>query len=99
MGEEIYGKTCLCELFSGSLCINRENELYTLKKAGGSMKIINFLLRAVFGAIGIQVINAILLSQNVSVFVGLNPLTLCTAGTLGISGIGLLYGIAAFGIL
>lgn len=32
MGEEIYGKTCLCELFSGSLCINRENELYTLKK-------------------------------------------------------------------
>lgn len=63
------------------------------------MKIINFLLRAVFGAIGIQVINAILLSQNVSVFVGLNPLTLCTAGILGISGIGLLYGIAAFGIL
>ena len=38
------------------------------------MKIINFLLRAVFGAIGIQVINAILLSQNISVFVGLNPL-------------------------
>ena len=33
MGEEIYGKTCLCELFSGSLCINRENELYTLKKS------------------------------------------------------------------
>ena len=57
------------------------------------MKIINFLLRAVFGAIGIQVINAILLSQNVSVFVGLNPLTLCTAGTLGISGLSALYGI------
>ena len=63
------------------------------------MKIINFLIRAVFGAIGIQIINAILLSQNISVFVGLNPLTLCTAGTLGISVIGLLYGIAAFGIL
>ena len=73
--------------------------VYIIKKAGGSMKIINFLIRAVFGAIGIQVINAILLSQNVSVFVGLNPLTICTAGTLGISGIGLLYGIAAFGIL
>ena len=57
------------------------------------MKIINFLLRAVFGAIGIQVINAILLSQNVSVFVGLNPLTICTAGTLGISGLAALYGI------
>lgn len=63
------------------------------------MKIINFLLRAVFGAIGIQIINAILLSQNISVFVGLNPLTLCTAGTLGISGDWVLYGIAAFGIL
>ena len=70
-----------------------------MEKREITMKIINFLLRAVFGAIGIQVINAILLSQNVSVFVGLNPLTLCTAGTLGISGIGLLYGIAAFGIL
>lgn len=63
------------------------------------MKITTFFSCAVFGAIGIQVINAILLSQNVSVFVGLNPLTICTAGTLGISGIGLLYGIAAFGIL
>ena len=63
------------------------------------MKIINFLIRAVFGAIVIQIINAILLSQNMYIFVGLNPLTLCTAGTLGISGIGLLYGIAAFGIL
>ena len=70
-----------------------------MEKREITMKIINFLLRAVFGAIGIQVINAILLSQNVSIFVGLNPLTLCTAGTLGISGIGLLYGIAAFGIL
>ena len=70
-----------------------------MEKREITIKIINFLLRAVFGAIGIQVINAILLSQNVSVFVGLNPLTLCTAGTLGISGIGLLYGIAAFGIL
>ena len=63
------------------------------------MKIINFLIRAVFGAIGIQIINAILLSQDISGVGGLNPLTLCTAGTLGISGIGLLYGIAAFGIL
>ena len=62
------------------------------------MKIINFLIRAVFGAIGIQVINALFLSQNISISVGLNPLTLCTAGSLGISGIGLLYGIAALGI-
>ena len=33
------------------------------------MKILNFLLRMVFGAIGIQIINAVLISQNISVFV------------------------------
>lgn len=63
------------------------------------MKVLNFLLRMVFGAIGIQLINDLLLSQNISVFVGLNVLTLLTVGSLGISGLGLLYGIAAFGIL
>ena len=63
------------------------------------MKILNFLLRMVFGAIGIQLINSVLISQNISVFVGLNILTLLTVGSLGISGLGLLYGIAAFGIL
>ena len=63
------------------------------------MKILNFLLRMVFGAIGIQIINAILISQNIGVFVGLNILTLLTVGSLGISGLGLLYGISAFGIL
>ncbi len=63
------------------------------------MKVLNFLLRMVFGAIGIQIINAILISQNIGVFVGLNILTLLTVGSLGISGLGLLYGISAFGIL
>ena len=63
------------------------------------MKILNFLLRMVFGAVGIKFINAILISQNISIFVGLNLLTLLTVGSLGISGLGLLYGIAAFGIL
>ena len=55
------------------------------------MKVLNFLLRMVFGAIGIQIINAILISQNISVFVGLNVLTLLTVGSLGISGLGLLF--------
>ena len=63
------------------------------------MKVLNFLLRMVFGAIGIQIINAVLISQNITVFVGLNALTLLTVGSLGISGLGLLYGIAATGIL
>ena len=63
------------------------------------MKVLNFLLRVVFGAIGIQIINMVFISQNIAIFVGLNALTLLTVGTLGISGLGLLYGIAAFGIL
>lgn len=88
MGEEIYGKTCLCELFSGSLCINRENELYTLKKSRRFYENHQLSSPRRVWRYGIQVINAILLSQNVSVFVGLNPLTICTAGTLGISGLG-----------
>jgi len=66
---------------------------------GKRMKVLNFLLRMVFGAIGIEIINAILISQNIAIFVGLNGLTLLTVGSLGISGLGLLYGIAAFGIL
>lgn len=63
------------------------------------MKILNFLLRMVFGAIGIQILNAVFLSQNISVFVGLNIWTLLTVGSLGFSGLGLLFGISAFGIL
>lgn len=63
------------------------------------MKIINFLLRMVFGAVGIQLLNMVLLSQNISIAVGLNPLTLLTTGSLGISGLALLFGISAFGIL
>ena len=63
------------------------------------MKVLNFLLRMVFGAIGIQIINIIFVSQNIAIFVGLNIWTLLTVGSLGISGLGLLYGIAAFGIL
>lgn len=69
------------------------------KDRDNKMKVLNFLLRMVFGAIGIQIINAILISQNIAVFVGLNILTLLTVGSLGISGLGLLYGISAFGIL
>lgn len=69
------------------------------KDRDNEMKVLNFLLRMVFGAIGIQIINAILISQNIAVFVGLNILTLLTVGSLGISGLGLLYGISAFGIL
>ena len=63
------------------------------------MKVLNFLLRMVFGAIASQIINASLSSQPIAGFVGLTSVPLLTVGSLGISGLGLLYGIAAFGIL
>lgn len=63
------------------------------------MKILNFLLRMVYGAVGIQAVNLILSAVGVTVSVGLNAVSLLTVGTLGISGLGLLFGIAVYGIL
>ena len=63
------------------------------------MKVLNFFLRMIFGAIGIQLLNFLLISQGISLFVGLNFLTLLTVGSLGISGLALLFGIAALGFL
>ena len=59
----------------------------------------NFLVRSVLGAICILFTNDFLATQGIAVAVGLNPVSLLTVGSLGISGLGLLYGIAAFGIL
>jgi inhibitor of the pro-sigma K processing machinery len=61
---------------------------------------LNFLLRAVFGAIGIYAVN-ILLSRylGLEMHLGLNPLNLLTIGTLGISGFGLVLAVSAFSIL
>ena len=62
--------------------------------------ILNFLLRVVFGAIAIYVVNGLLsgvLGGNLHL--GLNPLNLLTVGTLGISGFGLIFAISVFSIL
>ena len=58
-----------------------------------------FILRAFVGAIGIYAVNGILLSKGAAMVPGINPVTVLTVGSLGISGLGLLYGISAFGIL
>lgn len=54
-----------------------------------------FVVRVVLGGIGIYFINDLLEKQEIMIAVGLNPLSLLTVGTLGISGIALLYGIVA----
>ena len=55
--------------------------------------ILNFLVRTVLGAIMILLVNDILQKQGFDIYVGLNPVTLLTSGTLGFPGVALLYGI------
>ncbi len=61
--------------------------------------LVNFILRAVMGTVGIYFLNYILAAQNVSVAVGINPLTILTSGFLGFPGIAVLYGIHFFKVL
>lgn len=62
--------------------------------------LLNFLLRVVFGAIAIYVSNT-LLNQffGVSIVIGMNLWNLLTIGSLGISGFGLVFAVAAFSVL
>ena len=61
--------------------------------------VLNFLLRVIFGIIGIYTCNTLLSSFGIGFFVGINLLNLLTIGTLGISGFGLVFAIAAFSVL
>lgn len=61
--------------------------------------LVNFILRAVMGTIGIYCLNYMMASQQISVSVGINPLTILTSGLLGFPGIAVLYGIHFFKIL
>lgn len=61
--------------------------------------IINFVLRAVMGTIGIYVLNSFLLTRQISVMVGINPVTVLTSGILGFPGVVVLYGINFFKVL
>lgn len=61
--------------------------------------LLNFCLRAVMGQIAIFGINYLLESNGISCSVGMNLYSLLTAGTLGFSGVSLLYAVAAFPLL
>ncbi|MCI9464772.1 MAG: Pro-sigmaK processing inhibitor BofA [Lachnospiraceae bacterium] len=61
--------------------------------------IINFVLRAVMGTIGIYFLNSFLFSRQIAVMVGINPMTVLTSGILGFPGIIVLYGINFFKVL
>lgn len=57
--------------------------------------ILNFLVRMILGTACIMVLNDLLAAQGISIAVGVNLITLLTTGSLGFSGVALLYGILA----
>lgn len=61
--------------------------------------LINFILRAVMGTVGIYVLNYMLAAREMAVAVGINPFTVLTSGILGFPGVAVLYGIHFFKIL
>jgi len=61
--------------------------------------LVNFILRAVMGTVGIYFLNYFLASQQLSFAVGINPLTVLTSGFLGFPGLVVLYGIHFFKML
>ncbi len=61
--------------------------------------LVNFILRAVMGTVGIYAINYMLAGRQLQVAVGINPFTVLTSGILGFPGVAVLYGIHFFKIL
>lgn len=57
---------------------------------------VNFMIRMILGLTMIFFINGFLVSREIPVKVGMNPITLATSGTLGVPGVALLYGIAFY---
>ncbi|HBA67987.1 MAG TPA: Pro-sigmaK processing inhibitor BofA [Lachnospiraceae bacterium] len=61
--------------------------------------IINFIFRSVIGTVAIFFMNGFLVSQGLSIAIGINPITVLTSGILGIPGLIMLYGINLYKFL
>ena len=61
--------------------------------------VVHFFIRAVVGMALIFFINQYVIPPDSSINVGLNAVSFLTSGTLGIPGVGLLYGIMCYQIL
>ena len=57
--------------------------------------LLNFVVRMALGSFCIVFVNRPLEAQGIALAVGINPVSLLTSGTLGFSGIALMYGIVA----
>lgn len=86
MGVLMIGGACLLVLF-----------MVTVKHKAEFC--LNFLLRAAMGGIAIYGINLLLEMWGIPCSVGINLCSLLTSGTLGFSGVSLLYAISAFPLL
>ncbi len=85
-GVLVIAGMCLIVLFL--VTVKRKTEFF-----------LNFCLRAAMGGIAIYGINLLLESQGLPWLVGINLFSLLTSGTLGLSGVSLLYAISAFRFL
>ena len=61
--------------------------------------VVHFFIRAVVGMALIFFINQYVIPPDSSINVGMNAVSFLTSGTLGIPGVGLLYGIMCYQIL
>lgn len=61
--------------------------------------IVNFIFRAVIGTVAIFFLNGFLISQGLSIAIGINPITVLTSGVLGFPGLLMLYGINLYKFL
>lgn len=58
-----------------------------------------FVFRAVTGTLIIFFLNGFLVSQGISIAIGINPITIITSGVLGFPGLIMLYGINLYHFL
>lgn len=86
MGVLVIAGTCLVVLFM--VLVKNKAEFF-----------LNFCLRAVMGGIAICGINILMENWGIPCAVGINLCSLLTSGTLGFSGVSLLYAVAAFQFL
>lgn len=61
--------------------------------------IINFIFRSVIGTVSVFFLNGFLVSQGLSIAIGINLITVLTSGILGFPGLLMLYGINLYKFL
>lgn len=64
-----------------------------------SQILVNFIIRAIFGMALIFFVNQFFLYKGIACNVGLNGISFCVSGLLGVPGVAMLYGIVAIPFL